>query len=150
MNDKFRKIVREMIEDELEEISATGAVAGYQTPYAFGKRKPVGDKKVDHEVLPFGESTDPLNTDDVVEEAATRYHAFKSDPLRNEVQKIGTTIQEITRQINEMHRAVRMATRLKTETKTPHDKLWKRTAKHIGKMEAKLEEIRNCLRELRG
>ncbi len=38
---KLKDIIKELIKTSLEEISTTGGIAGYQTPFAFGKTKNV-------------------------------------------------------------------------------------------------------------
>lgn len=35
---KIKEAIKELIKNELDEMTGTGAVAGYATPYAFGKR----------------------------------------------------------------------------------------------------------------
>jgi hypothetical protein len=36
---ELRQLIRELIEDELNEVTTTGNVAGYETPFAFGNLK---------------------------------------------------------------------------------------------------------------
>lgn len=150
---KIREMIRELIQQELEEISATGNVAGYQTPYAFSGQSKEGRSHRNKIAQQAGYTlTDKGNTgedDKQIKEGVSRYHGFKNDTTMSESQKIGRSIQEINRQLMEMHRVVKMASRLKTETHTPHTKLWKRTAKHVAKMEERLAEIQNCLKDLR-
>lgn len=152
---RLRQLIRELIIDELEEISTTGNVAGYQTPAAFAghsKKARAHRNKIAQTAgytLAHGNDDEPDTDNNTLGEAATRYHGFKTDPTMTEAQKIGRAIQEINRQLAEMHRVVNMASRLKTETNTPQTKLWKRTSKHVARMESRLLEIQKCLRELR-
>jgi Mg2+ and Co2+ transporter CorA len=150
---KLRQMIRELIQAELEEISATGNVAGYQTPYAFAGQSKQGrahrNKIAQQAGYTLAHNANDGETDQPLAEGVSRYQGFKNDPSLSEAQKIGRSIQEIHRQLAEMHRVVRMASRLKTETQTPQTKLWKRTAKHVSKMEERLEEIRACLQDLR-
>ena len=161
MTTPLRKLIRELLEDEIAEISTSTAAGPYQTPFAFAGHGPGAKAKRDQNATQAGyklaeDDVQPAMGDDTADDTGAsgpltegRYHAWRNDASMTEAQKIGRTIAEITRQMNEMHRVVNMASRLKTETATPHDRLWKRTAKHVEKMEAKLEAIKECLIELR-
>jgi hypothetical protein len=56
-----RNIIRELVEEVLEEMTATGAVAGYSTPNAFGKNP--NKKKDAARSMPGGEVVGDIDTD---------------------------------------------------------------------------------------
>ena len=39
LENKLREFIRKIFQEELEEITTTGDVEGYSTPYAFKKKK---------------------------------------------------------------------------------------------------------------
>lgn len=43
--DRLRRVIRELIEQELEEISTSAATPGFQTPHAFRGKSEAGKKK---------------------------------------------------------------------------------------------------------
>ena len=129
MKNDIQTVIREMLKQELEELSTTGAVAGYATPFAFKKTGEEDEREL--------------------KEARSRYLEFKNDPTASPKQKIGKAISEINRQLNELSRVVEMSARLKTETNMESSHLWKRTAKHLGKIENKMLEISQRIRELK-
>jgi hypothetical protein len=54
----LRSLIREIIQDELDETSSSGAAGAYMTPKAFGKRKPASGKSQQEAPVKFGESTE--------------------------------------------------------------------------------------------
>lgn len=78
----------------------------------------------------------------------SRYTAFKvSEGLPH--QKIGKAIREINHQISEVEHLVGMASRLKNETNTTADRLWKNTGKGLAKMESRLASLAATIREMK-
>lgn len=166
MTSKLRQVIRELLESELDEISTSAGAGGYETPNAFvgtpkkkKKHNPLLAHLVGYRLVPnkpdaddddeAGEAGESGAVSETLEETMSRYQGFKQDRTLTEAQKIGRAIQEINRQLAEMHRVVQMASRLKLETATPQTSLWKRTAKHVTRMEERLEGIQIAIRELR-
>jgi hypothetical protein len=147
----IRAMIREMIRQELEENSTSGATPGYMTPNAFqgtsekGKRKHDDnvDKTREYTVVENDESTDPVN------EGRSHYLDYKNKGTANSIQRIGKSITEINRSLTEVERAITMASRLKTETNTTNDQLWKRSLKHLMKIEGRILKMAHALRELK-
>lgn len=150
--EKLREMIRELIENELNEISTTAGVAGYLTPKAF-----VGDKKdntshvqqmakrIGYTLTNRGkESTkkgDKLNEN---------YYAYRNDPNKLPHQKIGEAISQINKQLKLMERALHYNNRLKNEYGISNESLWKRTQNQMTKLEARLMEMARRIREMRG
>jgi hypothetical protein len=134
MSDRtLREMIREMIKQELEENSTSAATPGYLTPMAFKKTDPEGDGP-------------ELMVKKNLKE--NRYLEFKQSEGTT-AQKIGRAITEINRSLTELSHVVEMSARLKTECNVEGTGLWKRTGKHLAKMEGKLVSLSNKIRELK-
>lgn len=150
--EKLREMIRELIEQELNEISTTAGVAGYLTPKAF-----VGDtrdntshikqmaKRIGYTLTKRGaEATkhgDKLNEN---------YYAYRNDPTKLPHQKIGEAMSQINKQLKLMEKALHYNNRLKNEYGISNESLWKRTQNQMTKLEARLMEMARRLREMRG
>lgn len=175
MSDALRKLIRELVEQELEEVSTSGNAGPYNTPYAFrgnsaaGKEKAkknahqagyeMVDKKQDKadddgeqsvETVPFGEKgagalKKPKKEEVVQENRYTEYKMSEGAPA----QKIGKAIREINRQISEVDRMLRMNERLKKESGVAGDQLWKSTARGLAKLESRMNTLSARIRNLK-
>ena len=104
--DKLKEIIRELIKQELEEVSTSAATPGYQTPYAFsGGRKKDKKKKKKRDTGSTGYS--------YVSEG--RYHQYRNDESMTPKQKIGRSMREIRDSLNNLDKLVKMNVRLKNE-----------------------------------
>ena len=133
--EKFRKLVRGIIEEVLDEISTTAGAGPYQTPFAYKKKD---DDEDEDEVK-----------EEQLEEGKTRYHKLKSDQSRTAKQKIGESIREAKKSIREVKKILKVISRYKNEFGYSHESYWKTTQKDIYKMEQDLIAISQKLRELR-
>lgn len=150
--EKLREMIRELIEQELNEISTTAGVAGYLTPNAF-----VGDKhnntnhikqmakRIGYTLTKRG--TEATGKGDKLNE---NYYAYRNDPTKLPHQKIGEAISQINKQLKLMEKALHYNTRLKNEYGISNETLWKRTQNQMTKLEARLMEMARRLREMRG
>lgn len=147
----LNSLIREMIKKELEEVSTTAGAGGFDTPNAFTGGKVAGEKRRKKTAAQAGYTLAHISGEeaDTLSEARSRYLEFKSDPTTSPKQKIGKAISEINRQLNELARVVEMSAKLKTESNTESSALWKRTGAHLSKMENKLLEISQRIRELK-
>jgi len=146
----IKDIIREMIKKELDEVSTSSAAGAFDTPNAFTGGSASGEKRRKKNAAVSGYTLiDTVDEADELKEARSRYAQFKSDPSATPRQKIGRAITEINRQLNELARVVEMSAKLKTETNTESSALWKRTGVHLSKMENKLLEISQRIRELK-
>lgn len=146
----LRKTIREILNKELEEVSVSSGAGGYETPNAFAPNTSSGKSRRKKIATVAGYTLASGNDDeDGLQEATSRYRQFKSDESATPKQKIGKAISEINRQLTELAKVVEMSAKLKTETNTESSGLWKRTGKHLSRMENKILEISQRIRELK-
>jgi hypothetical protein len=137
MSDKLRKLVREMLEQELEEISSTGSAGGeFMTPKAFK----AGCDGTDEDEEPIVRKT--------LGEGRSMYHDVR-DAKGTPARKIGVAISEVNRRLNEIDKVLGAHTKLKTENNIDYNGLWKRTSRHLGQLERKILSIARKLKELK-
>ena len=122
ISERLNKIIDEILEEEdLDEASTTGNVAGYQTPKAFsGKRKMDKDKEEEN-------ATNSTGYKIVKELYNQNYNSFKNDESKNPKQKVNGAIQEINRKLFEIERIIGRASKLKQEAGISSDNYWKST-----------------------
>ena len=134
--DKLKEMIRNLIdeiksEEEIEEISTTGGVAGYNTPKAFGKAEDEKEK-AKRMAKSAGYS--------VVSEGTNRYQELrKEDATAN--QKIGKGIREMRAQIQEIEKFVDWYSKIKTESDLDSSQYWKRTQRHLNVIRERLNKI---------
>lgn len=124
---EFRKLVNEVIDEELTEMSSTASAGGeYNIPAAFEKKK---KKPVDE---------------------SRKYEAFKNDPTKTQRKKIGDSVREILTQLREIDAVLGMTTKLKNDNaKNPESPIYKRTVRQLGKMENLILAVAYKIRELK-
>lgn len=152
-----KQIIRELVEEVIEEMTATGAVAGYMTPAAFRGKK--SKKKTAERSMPGGKVVGKEDTDDTtigeseneslptvrrdlnIMEARSRYRNFKeSDMMRNHA-KVSYGLMEAKKMLREVEYLVGICERLKTECGYSNDNLWKRTRGDMVEIHQRLKEI---------
>ena len=156
---RFRKLVRELIEQELDEANSTASVGGsYNTPHAFGgsNKKGKGKGKAGY----TGGHDDPTDgtghfiandpklrkTESVVNEG--RYHAWRNDETLSPKQKIGMAMRETRDNLKELERVVKYNVRLKNEMKVDSRDYWKNTHKALSKISERLVKLANKVGQL--
>jgi hypothetical protein len=157
--DLIRKLVRELVKQELEEANSTASVGGsYNTPHAFGgsNKKGKGKGKAGY----TGGHTEPTDgtghfiaddpklrkTESVVNEG--RYHAWRNDDTLTPKQKIGMAMRETRDNLTELERVVRYNVRLKNELKVDSRDYWKNTHKALSKISERLVKLANKVGQL--
>ncbi len=137
--DKLKEIIRELIRKELEEVSTSAAVPGYQTPYAFsgGRKK---DKKKKKKIATNSTGYSKVNEG--------RYHQYRNDETMTPKQKIGRSMREIRDSLNELDRLVKMNVRLKNELNVDSRSYWKNTHKALNKISERLVKLANKVGQL--
>jgi hypothetical protein len=152
-----KQTIRELVEEVIEEMTTTGAVAGYMTPAAFRGKK--SKKKTAERSMPGGKVVGKEDTDDTtigeseneslptvrrdlnIMEARSRYINFKeSDMMRNHA-KISYGIREAKKMMREVEYLVGICERLKTECGYSNDNLWMRTRPDMLEINNRLKEI---------
>ena len=156
--DLIRKLVRELIKQELDEANSTASVGGeYSTPHAFkgsnkkGKKKGKAGYTGGHEDPTIGTANfnadDPkLRKESVVNEG--RYHAWRNDDTLSPRQKIGMAMRETRDNLTELERVVRYNVKLKNELKVDSRDYWKNTHKALSKISERLVRLANKVGQL--
>ena len=157
--DLFRKLVRELIKQELDEANSTASVGGsYNTPHAFGGSNKKGKKK--GKAGYTGGHDDPTDgtghfiagdpklrkTESVVNEG--RYHQWRNDDTKTPKQKIGIAMRETRDSLNELERVVNYNVKLKNEMKVDSRDYWKNTHKALSKISERLVRLANKVGQL--
>lgn len=150
-----KKLVQERIK-ELEEISTSDGAGAYLTPGAFGGGTDAGKRKQRQNSEKLGykltkqglASMDRADKLTELSEAVSRYHQFVKDP-RTPRHKIGKSISEINRHLDEISKILTMNVRLKKESNVTTSQYWKRTMGQIGKVEQKLLRVAQKMREMK-
>lgn len=157
----LRQLVREVLEEEdIDEITATGNVAGYNTPNAFKKtdgteedsepdgshidkaNDQTGYKRVDEVKLPIDWKSGKEEN-----EYVNRWLELKkSDKTPN--QKIGIGVRNIRYELQEMNKFLSWYNRIRQENNLSKDKYWKRTQRHITKMKENMISIVRQVQEI--
>ncbi|OUW11945.1 MAG: hypothetical protein CBD26_00245 [Candidatus Pelagibacter sp. TMED166] len=140
--DKLKEIIRELIRQELEEVSVTGNLDGGEgpprTPYAFygGRKK---DKKKKKKI------THAAGYSKVHE---GKYHEYRNDESMTPKQKIGKSMREIRDSLNELDKLVKMNVRLKNELNVDSRSYWKNTHKALRRVSERLVKLANKVGQL--
>ena len=157
--DLIRKLVRELIKQELDEANSTASVGGsYNTPHAFGgsNKKGKGKGKAGY----TGGHDDPTDgtghfiaddpklrkTESVVNEG--RYHAWRNDETLSPKQKIGMAMRETRDSLAELERVVGYNVKLKNELNVDSRDYWKNTHKALSKISERLVKLSNKIGRL--
>ncbi len=158
--EKLRLIVRKMIEEilheELNEMTTTGNVAGYNIPMAFQGRNPKNTARkrgiatqLGMQLTKRGEQELKRPADRMVE-GVDPYHAYKKDESATPHQKIAKAITELNRSILQIERVIKMNSRLQKESGIASEALYRRTQQGLLKLESRLLHLAGRLREIRG
>ena len=129
--------VRELL--STNEITQTGDIAGYNTPFAFSSKKKK-DKDKEEEV-----ATNSTGYE-VVKEG--RYHQWRNDETLTPKQKIGMAMRETRDSLKELERTVQYNVRLKNELKVDSRDYWKTTHKALSKVSERLVRLANKVGKL--
>ena len=151
---QIRALIRELIQQELDEITTSDAAGPYMTPNAFtgGPNKGKAHRRKLAQMAGYtlaDKDLDDEDLDDALNEARSRYANYKADDTATPKQKIGKAMRQVNSALDEMNNVLAMNSRLKTESNMEASQLWKRTANQLVKMESKLTSIANRIRELK-
>lgn len=141
----IKKLVKEIEEEELEidEITTTSDVAGYQTPYAFKDSDGKDDEDETDDAF-----VDRINTSTGYKRVTeNRWHELrKSEGTPN--QKIGIGIREMRKQLQEMDKFITWYSRIKNENNMEGSQYWKRTNRHLNAIRERLNKISKKIYDL--
>jgi hypothetical protein len=145
----LRALIREVIEEELEEISTSAGAGAYSTPFAFSRKGMDGRRKQIAQTAGYTLSPQSGEEGGKLDEGRSHYENYKADDTATPKQKLGRAIAEVNRALNEIDKVISMNARLKQETNTNSSGMWKRTMKYLTKMEGRMVSLSNKLREFR-
>ena len=137
LREYIRSFVRELL--KTNEITQTGDIAGYNTPFAFSSKKKK-DKDKEEEV-----ATNSTGYE-IVKEG--RYHQWRNDESLSPKQKIGMAMRETRDSLKELERTVQYNVRLKTELKVDSRDYWKTTHTALSKISERLVRLANKVGKL--
>ena len=140
-------------EDELDEMSISAGVGGYETPNAFGELgddtiEMLGYKKVKKVKKEAVEESDfkKLSKEMFINEIA--YNEYKKDPIASPKQKINTSINYINKGLKEIEKVVNHNVRLKQEMGVDNGIYWKSSRENLTKISERLLRVSKQLKEL--
>ena len=138
---KLRQYIRAFVRELLKtnEVTQTGDIAGYNTPFAFSSKEKK-DKDKEEEV-----ATNSTGYE-VVKEG--RYHQWRNDETLTPKQKIGMAMRETRDSLKELERTVQYNVRLKNELKVDSRDYWKTTHKALSKVSERLVRLANKVGKL--
>ena len=137
MSDKnLDELVDLYLEDDLEEISTTAGVPGYQTPMAFTGGLPKYEKRRKKTAMSGGYKLAKKKKKPV-------YYgpSFKKDDTKNSRQKVNGAIKEINKRLFEIDRIISRASKLKKEDGVGRDSYWKSTGPRMTKIAERLIKV---------
>ena len=138
---KLREYIRTFVRELLStnEITQTGDIAGYNTPFAFSSKKKK-DKDKEEEV-----ATNSTGYE-IVKEG--RYHQWRNDESLSPKQKIGMAMRETRDSLAELERVVGYNVKLKNELNVDSRDYWKNTHKALSKISERLVKLSNKIGRL--
>ena len=142
----IRKLVQEM-DEELDEITTTANIDGFDTPYAFLNKKSKKDKEKRKKTATqmgytiVGEGRKPKRP-------VNRWLELKNDESRTPNQKLSLGLKELKYQLAEVEMFFRWYNKIRSMNELNKDKYWKRTNTHIYKIKERLINIVNSIKEL--
>lgn len=157
--ERLAEYIREMVKQELEEITTTGDIAGYNIPAAFQGNNPKNKARKKAIATQLGMQLTKRGEQDMnrgadklenIAEAKLRYHEYKKDESASPTQKIARAISEVNRNLQEMERVLKMNTRLQKESGIASEALYRRTQQGLLKLEARLLHLAGKVRDIRG
>lgn len=158
LKEKIDKLFEDYLkEDEIDEVSVTANVAGYQTPHAFTgddeenekKRKKSATNSTGYTVV--GENKKMKHSDiikNVMGLQEVSYKVYKQDESMSQKKKVNMAIKEISRKLYEIEKTVGQNIRLKTESGVEGRTYWKATKSRLSKISERLVKIAGSIREL--
>lgn len=158
LHTRLGKVAKMDEEDELDEMSTTAGVPGYQTPYAFGDADEHtygqgGMKRVKKTNKIFKPMESKSSYKKMMSEMygvneAVSYRQYKKDESASPSQKVNKGIMEVNRMLAEIEKVVHNNLRLKNETGVDSSSFWKQTSSRINKINERIVRISNKLKEL--
>ena len=146
LKEYIRNLVQEM-DEELDEITTTANIDGFDTPYAFLNKKSKKDKEKRKKTATMmgytivGDGRRPKRP-------INRWLELKNDETRTPNQKLALGLKELKYQLAEVEMFFRWYNKIRSMNELNKDKYWKRTNTHIYKIKERLINIVNSIKEL--
>lgn len=157
---ELRSIIRDILQEvteeysEIKEINTTDNIDGYQTPYAFS-----GDdddeeshkKKIKSraEVFDFKSIENKKENTISISEGKSLFHMYRDLSDYTSEQKLGITVREINKLLNEIDKLATISSRFKLEKNVNNKKMWKTTNRYLMKLDEKIKTISTKIKKLR-
>ena len=115
----LKRFIKELIKQELDEASTTGAIDGGEgppkTPYAFsgGRKK---DKEKEDKIAKAG---------GYMRVKEGKYHDYRNDESMTPKQKIGESMRQVRNSLSELNKLIDMNIKLKNELNVNSQSYWK-------------------------
>ena len=137
------ELLKELIRQELEEVSTSSATPGYMTPRAFSGK---GTK----DGVPLDRRKQIASGSGYVSEDINegRYHDWRNNEEFTPRQKIGKSMREVNYTLKNLSKQIDMAVRLKSELKVDSSSYWKNTHKALSKIAERLVRLSNKIGKL--
>jgi len=168
----LKEYIRSLVQQELEEISATGDIgvgAGpIMTPYAFAKKgqkknaatkyaeklgykvakKPKTSKVVDYKKIFEMKSLNDIIDQELLNEVT--YNKFKTEvKFRTKSEQLHKAIREVKKKLQEIDRIVEYTSRMKQELSEDGGiNYWKATQKNVGQISEMINQLNNKIKNL--
>ena len=134
---------RIVVEDDLDEMSTTGGVAGYKTKYAYSTKAQAKKKK-------------KMKYESVQQAMDAKYAALiesyskfsTGNPKSTPSQTVNGTIKEVAKKLQEIEQLVRYTSRLKNESGIAGSTYGKSTHKALNKISERILRISERIRSL--
>jgi len=153
-SEDYRKFKEEI---ELDEMSTTASVPGYQTPNAFSPNETDVDTHNKETAEVYGYKIVPKQKKKNFESAYKQamnvmhegtYKEFRKDETRSTNRKINDSIKNINKTIYEVERVVEHALKLKTEMNVDQRTLWGESMARLRKISERINRITKKINEL--
>lgn len=143
---EFKKIVKELLDDELKEASTTGGVPGYLTPKAFSKTGKTDNAGVDtakSQGYTKAPETDKWfkKMNEAIQLSEITYKEYKKAPGMSSKHKLNNAIKECNRALFEIERYLKQNKKLREEEGLGLNEYWKSTAVKLVRMNERLKSL---------
>jgi hypothetical protein len=149
---EFKKILRELLEEELNETSTTGGVPGYLTPKAFSKPGQSSNAATDTAKQQGYQKAPDTNRwfkklyESVLLNEIT-YKEYKKAPGMSSKHKLNNAIKECNRALFEIERYLKQNKKLREEEGLGLNEYWKSTAVKLVRMNERLKSLQREIKK---
>ena len=172
----LKEYIKELVQQELDEMSTTAGVPGYLTPAAFGKPgqktnaatkyaekegwkrasgMPKNSKILDYKEL-WANKKSAMNETllNIIEQELLNevtYHKFKNEvKFRTKSEQLHKAIREVKKKLHEIDRIVEYTSRMKQELSEGEEgiKYWKATQKNVAAISEMVNHLNNKIKNL--